>query len=113
MLFIDNSVIAGTLTVSNAGVSRIGSINATNINLSAAANRSIGTSGPMIVGVVTVANTYVTATSRIFLTIATLGAAAPAAMHVSAITPGVGFEITSADVADSSTVHYLIINQAT
>lgn len=63
----------------------------------------------LVAGVLAVANTSVTANSRIFLTVQALGTvAAPKAVAVTSITPGVGFTITSADVTDTSVVAYLI-----
>lgn len=62
-------------------------------------------------GTVTVANTSVTATSRIFLTAQTTGAA-PGALRVSARVAGTSFTITSSSATDTSTVAYLIMEPA-
>jgi hypothetical protein len=60
-------------------------------------------------GTVTVSNTSVTATSRIFLTVQSLGTVAvPQALAVTARTPGTSFTITSASITDTSVVAYEI-----
>ena len=60
-------------------------------------------------GTVTVANTSVTANSRIFLTVQSLGTVtAPWALAVSARVPGASFTILSAAVTDTSVVAYEI-----
>lgn len=60
-------------------------------------------------GTVTVSNTSVTATSRIFLTVQSLGTVAvPQALAVTARTAGTSFTITSASITDTSTVAYEI-----
>lgn len=58
-------------------------------------------------GTVTVANTSVTANSRIFLTAQTSGAA-PGALRVSTLTAGTSFVITSTSGTDTSVVAYEI-----
>lgn len=58
-------------------------------------------------GTVTVANTSVTANSRIFLTAQTSGAA-PGALRVSTLTAGTSFVITSTSNTDTSVVAYEI-----
>lgn len=75
-----------------------------------------GTNGKMGVatlaaGAVTVANTSVTAASRIFVTSNTDGGT-PGAVRVSVITAGVSFTITSTNGADTSTVAWLIFQPA-
>jgi hypothetical protein len=62
-------------------------------------------------GTVTVANTSVTANSRIFLTAQTSGAA-PGALRVSARTAGTSFTITSTSATDTSVVAYQIFEPA-
>lgn len=110
-----NTAITGTLTTS-AGIT------ATNGNLSlgtagnklviaTGANASIGTSAAMTAGVVTVANTSVTAGSIIFAVPAALGTVTAAqAYYISAKVAGTSFTITSASATDTSTWNYLIIN---
>lgn len=66
----------------------------------------------LVAGAAIVTTSTVTATSKIFLTVQTLGTVAvPQAVHVSARTPGVSFGITSADVTDTSVVNWLIVEQ--
>lgn len=63
----------------------------------------------LIAGAVVVANTSVTASSRIFLTVQSLGTvAAPKAIAVTARTAGTSFTITSADATDTSVVAWEI-----
>lgn len=63
----------------------------------------------LVAGVVTVANTSVTANSRIFLTAQSLGTILlPAALAVTARTAGTSFTITSSDVTDTSVIAYEI-----
>ncbi|MGH3437145.1 MAG: hypothetical protein ACRDRN_11840 [Sciscionella sp.] len=62
-------------------------------------------------GTVTVANTAVTASSRIFLTIQSPGGT-PGAVYVNAVTAGTSFVIKSTSVADTSVVGYEIFEPA-
>jgi len=60
-------------------------------------------------GTVTVSNTSVTASSRIFLTVQSLGTVAvPQALAVTARTAGTSFTITSSSITDTSVVAYEI-----
>lgn len=81
------------------------------IQLTEAANSKFGVSAAMTAGKVTVANTSVTANSRIFVTRAA-GGANPGAVYVSAKTAGTSFEVTSTSTTDTGTVNYLIIEPA-
>lgn len=71
------------------------------------ANCKQGVSGAMVAGAVTVANTSVTANSKIICTRAP-GGTNPGAVYVSAITAGTSFVITSTNAADTGTVFYEI-----
>ena len=63
----------------------------------------------LVAGTATVANTSVTATSRIFITVQSLGTVtSPKALAVTARTVGTSFTITSEDATDTSTVAYEI-----
>jgi len=63
----------------------------------------------LVAGTVTVANTSVTATSRIKLTVQSLGTVTrPAAVGISARTAGTSFTIMSGDVTDTSVVYWEI-----
>jgi hypothetical protein len=67
----------------------------------------------LVGGTVTVSNTLVTASSRIFLSIQSLGTvAAPKAIGVTARTAATSFTITSADATDTSAVAWHIIEPA-
>jgi len=67
----------------------------------------------LVAGTVVVANTSVTATSRIFLTAQSLGTVtAPSALAVSARSAGVSFTILASQLTDTSTVAYEIFEPA-
>lgn len=67
----------------------------------------------LVAGAAVVANTSVTASSRIFLTAQSLGTVtAPKALAVTARTAGTSFTITSADATDTSVVAYEIFEPA-
>ncbi len=67
----------------------------------------------LVAGTVTVANTSVSATTRIQLTAQALGTvAAPKALAVTARSAGTSFTITSADATDTSSVAWLLIEPA-
>jgi hypothetical protein len=70
-------------------------------------NAKQGITGAMTGGTITVANTSVTASSRIFLTAQNTGGTA-GALRVSARSAGVSFTITSSSGSDTSTVAYQI-----
>lgn len=79
---------------------------------SEAANGSQGVA-TLVGGTVTVANTNVTANSRIFLTVQSLGGiAAPVGVAVTGRTAGTSFTITSASALDTSVVAYEIFEPA-
>lgn len=112
---------AGAVSAGTTVTATLGAITATNGNLvlgtagnkleiATGANASVGTA-TLVAGTVTVATTAVTTNSKIFVTVGALGTvAAPQAMHVDAIVNGVSFDITSADVTDTSDVNWFIIN---
>lgn len=67
----------------------------------------------LVAGTVTVANTSVTATTRIQLTAQSLGTVtAPKALAVTARTAGTSFTITSADATDTSVVAWFLVEPA-
>jgi hypothetical protein len=67
----------------------------------------------LVAGTVTVANTSVTANSRIFLTVQMLGTVTvPKSVGVTARTAGTSFTITSEDTTDTSVVAYEIFEPA-
>lgn len=114
-------VAPGSITATTTLTATSGAITATNGNLvlstagnklsiATGANASIG-SAVLVGGTVTVATTAVTASSKIFLTVGALGTVLVAkAVHADTIVAGTSFDITSADVTDTSTVNWLIIN---
>ncbi len=67
----------------------------------------------LVLGVATVSTTKVTASSRIFLTPEALGTiASPVALAVTARSAGTSFTITSANLTDTSTVAWMIVEPA-
>lgn len=72
-------------------------------------NATMGTA-TLVAGTATVSTTKVTASSRIQLTVQSLGTVAvPKAIAVTARTAGTSFTITSADATDTSVVAWLIV----
>lgn len=72
-------------------------------------NATMGTA-TLVAGTVTVNTTSVTASSRIFLTIQSLGTVAvPQAIGVTSVTASTSFTITSADITDTSVIAWHII----
>ncbi len=65
----------------------------------------------LVAGTVTVANTSITATSRIFLT-SQVDGGFPGWLRITATTVGTDFTITSDNIGDTSTVAWLIIEPA-
>jgi hypothetical protein len=90
----------------NAIVSGIGK----GVRVAEGANAKLGVA-TLVAGAVTVANTSVTAISRIYLTSQADGGT-PGWLRVSTRTVGTSFVITSSSVTDTSTVAYLIIEPA-
>lgn len=75
-------------------------------------NCKMGTA-TLVAGTVTVNTTQVTANSRIFLTVQSLGTVTtPKAVAVTARTAGTSFTITSADGTDTSVVAWMIVEPA-
>lgn len=64
----------------------------------------------LVAGQATVANTSVTANTRIYLGAVT-PAGSPGALFVSSVTVGTGFHITSSNGADTSTVSYFLVEK--
>ncbi len=80
------------------------------LSIAEGANARMGVS-TLVGGTVTVANTSITATTRIFLTTQTLGGVI-GVQYISARVVGTSFTITSNNVADTSTVAWLLIEPA-
>lgn len=117
------SVSAGTTVTAGTGVTATtGNLTATNgnlalstagnkISIATGANSSLGVSGAMTAGTITISTTAVTANSLIFVQPAVLGTVTvPQALYVSAISAGTSFTVTSADATDTSTVQWWLIN---
>ena len=69
-----------------------------------------GISGNLVAGVLVVANTSITANTRVFLTTHVRGTITlPAAYDAATRSAGVSFTITSSNVADTSTVEYMLV----
>jgi hypothetical protein len=90
----------GYITVSTAGKT---------FRIKEGSNACMGTA-TLAAGTATVSTTAVTATSRIALTVQSLGTVtAPKALAVTARSAGVSFTITSADATDTSVVAWVLI----
>ncbi len=111
--FQSNSNLAGTLNIAT-GTTRSGNFIATSIGdgieIAEGANAKMGTA-TLTAGTVTVSNTSVTATSRIFLT-SQVDGGFPGWLRITATTVGTDFTITSDNIGDTSTVAWLIMEPA-
>jgi hypothetical protein len=100
----DVNALLGSVLVSTAGKG---------IKVKEGSNATMGISGAMVGGTVTVNTTAVTANSRIHLTPQALGTVTrPAAVGVSARVGATSFTITSSDPTDTSTVAWIIVEPA-
>lgn len=79
------------------------------LNIPTGANAAAGT-GTLSSGTVTISTTAVTSSSLIFLTDTASSVTNVGTLTVSAKTAGVSFVVTSANVLDSSTFNWLIVN---
>lgn len=116
-----NTAVTGTLTSSAGITATTGNLTATAgnlalngvtskiiINASAPATASVGTTGAMIAGVVTITTSAITASSKVYYTRRTLGTAMG---NVSITAQGVGSaELTSDEATETSTFDYIIVN---
>ena len=107
---LSGGTITGTLTVNSflftGGFVDIESAGQ-GLRVAEGANAKQGTA-TLVAGTVTVANTSVTANSRIFLTGQVLGGTA-GALNVTSRVAGTSFTVTSTNAADTSTFAYEII----
>ena len=104
---VENTIVNGNLAVQDDGSGGYGFVTAgTGLKVAEGTNAKQGTA-VLVAGVKTVANTAVTANSRIFLT-SQVDGGSPGFLRVSARVAGTSFTITSSNVADTSTVAYLI-----
>lgn len=98
-----NTTLTGNAIISVAGKG---------LQVKEGSNARMGTA-TLVAGTVTVNNTSVTANTRIFLTIQSLGTVAVAkAIAVTARTASTSFTITSADATDTSVIAWLLIEPA-
>lgn len=98
--------VTGDVTVvGNLGLDTAGN----KLTIATGANASIGVSGAMTAGTITISTTAVTADSKIFLTHATV-AGTQGILSVGTIVAGTSFVINSSSATDTSTVNWWIIN---
>ena len=103
-------VVGSGITINSSGLNVAGSIDLTSVGTGMAvregSNANQGTA-TLVAGTVTVANTAVTANSRIFLTGQLLGGTA-GGLNVTSRVAGTSFTVTSTNAADTSTFAYEI-----
>lgn len=96
------------LTAQNVRMATVGG----GVSIKEGTNATMG-AATLSAGTVTVSTTKVTATSRIFLTIQSLGTvSAPKSIGVTARSAGTSFTITSEDITDTSVIAWQIIEPA-
>lgn len=106
--------ITDRLTITTGGETQlVGNLNLTTagnkIKVATGSNASIGTSGAMTAGTITISTTAVTNSSKIFLTHASVGGTV-GVLSVGTITNATSFVINSSSALDTSTVNWWIIN---
>lgn len=105
-----DAVVTKNLKVLSGNVEGVVPAAATNALTRAGLGITSGTA-TLVAGAVVVANTTITASSVIQLTVQSLGTVAdPKAVAVTARSNGVSFTIRSADATDTSVVGWVIIN---
>lgn len=104
--YFGTSVVAPTGTFATAITVPTITID-TKMNVTSGSNKSIGLSGAMTAGTITISTTAVTASSRIFLTPVGAGSGQ---ISLGTVTAGTSFVINSSDGADTRTVQWFIIN---
>ena len=98
---------SGNLRMDNGNISLNTAGN--KLNIATGSNASVGVSGAMTAGTITISTTAVTASSRIFLTHATLGGT-QGILSVGTIVAATSFVINSSSATDTGTVNWWIIN---
>ena len=109
-----NGTYVGGFTTTNFNTTQNISITTAGkgLQIKEGSNAKMGTS-TLVAGTVTVSNTSVTANSRIFLSIASLGTVTiPTAVAVTATSVGTSFTITSANAVDTSVINWQIFEPA-
>lgn len=98
--FGDVLIKNGNVTLGTAG---------NKLSITTGTNASMGVSGAMTAGSITISTTAVTASSRIFLTHSTLGGT-QGVLSVGTVTAGTSFVINSSSALDTGTVNWWIVN---
>lgn len=101
------SVTNGTSSITIANL--FATTGGVKLNIVTGANASIGTSAAMTAGSITINTTAVTASSKIFLTHASVGGT-QGILSVGTITAGTSFVINSSSGTDTGTVNWWIVN---
>ncbi len=86
-------------------------ITADGLNIVEGTNARLGVV-TLFAGSAAISTTAVSASSRIFLSIQDFNTGTPGALYVTAITPGLGFSISSTSGTDASDVAWLIVDAA-
>jgi hypothetical protein len=110
----NGNIIAGNVTDNTVDRLQVdGSLNLVTaggkVKIATGTNASVGVSAAMTAGTITISTTAVTASSRIFLTHATIGGTA-GVLSVGTIVAGTSFVINSSNSADTGTISWWIIN---
>ena len=111
--FLDNKNSGGTLvsSIDNLG-NFIANVAGVGLKINEGSNARMG-AATLASGTVTVSNTSVTANTRIFLTVQSLGTVtAPKAVAITARTAATSFTVTSDDATDTSVVAWELIEPA-
>jgi hypothetical protein len=114
-LYVDDAPTGGVNNWSiNAGASQFRGnltlgVAGNKINIATGSNASLGVSGAMTAGTITISTTAVTASSKIFLTAVTPGGT-QGFLSVGTIVAGTSFVINSSSATDTSTVNWWIVN---
>lgn len=110
--FVQNTRSGGLVRFPVDGLEQFSIAGATGVHLAEGSNRRMGNSS-LSGGTVTISNTSVTATTRIFLTKQSSGTpVATGTVRISAVVPGTSFTITSDNAADTSDIAWVMFEPA-
>jgi len=105
-----NSMTHNLMDLQVGGTSQLSVSNVGKLSIATGSNKSMGVSGAMTAGSITISTTAVTASSKIFLTHAGSNVTNAGVLYVGTITAGTSFVINSSNASDTDTVNWWIIN---